>query len=934
MGIMVVSLVFSTTSPISEQLPEKKIQGEISLENSSLSVLNSPLVANPLFPDINNESFQFSTQESVTRLFSQPIITNTTLIPLDAPANYTQANLSIAFDIAGDGMSQILIGENATLDSEYEVVAQSFNITKKVWVNELSILMEKAPNSQLPNVTIRRENLTGDVIYTSISPITDNGWINLLSDRIVLDPGFYYLVLEGMVIAAQYKQWVKTDTNTTHTLYFDSTWISADFDMSLMLNMTGYIEDLSKIDININIHPMQYDGDSAVWQLDFATPVVNQSIELAITSNITAIYTYEIVATYFQNGFIHPTLEIQSEELFYNFSLSLVTPSIEYENYQVVVGGVYPDFYNIKILNNLTEVSYQRISPLEIEFSEAANHLEFYSMNSIEEIAVIDTNLIGDSTQINVTAGYSGNITINIYEADEVVYSNTSETSGFTSFTWVVGPHFMEPNLQVEVVFTGQNHAGWGEEELALIHQTSIGASDLTAYTIEAITLECDYYDVWLNETVDNASVTYSFEGLSGTMEQNISGGYQSTIDLAIYQFLPGNYTITYHATREGYTPQTIQQQIEILIYQTSISASDLLAYTTEVITLECDYIDSFTNGTVDNASVTYNFEGLAGSMEKNISGGYQITLDLTLYNILPGNYTITYHASQDGFASQTIQQQIEIRIYSTSIGASDLTAYTIEEVKLECDYYDVLSNDTIDNALVTYNFEGLLGSMEQSISGRYQSTLDLALYNFLPGNYTVTYHASRDGFNPQTIQQQIEIRIYLTSLSASALTAYVFEDVSLECDYYDLLSNDCIDSASVTYDFEELTGSMEQSESSTYHASIDMDRYSILPGIYNITYHASRDGFMTQTLQKQIEIRSRSANIEVIHNTDTFHRGDDLRFTILIEDAQTNNDLARPVDLKITLYQGTANGCSWPDAGRIRSYLPRPWHWSDDRSG
>ena len=166
-----MSLVFSATSPISEQLPEKKMQSEISLENSSLSVLNSPLVANPLFPDISNESFQFSTQESVTRLFSQPITTNTTIIPLDAPTNYTQANLSIAFDIAGDGMSQILIGENATLDSEYEVVAQSFNITKKVWVNELSILMEKAPNSQLPNVTIRRENLTGDVIYTSISPI-------------------------------------------------------------------------------------------------------------------------------------------------------------------------------------------------------------------------------------------------------------------------------------------------------------------------------------------------------------------------------------------------------------------------------------------------------------------------------------------------------------------------------------------------------------------------------------------------------------------------------------------------------------------------------------------------------------------------------------------------------------------------------------------
>ncbi|MHA1672923.1 MAG: hypothetical protein ACTSYI_04795, partial [Promethearchaeota archaeon] len=394
LGFLLISVVFSATSTIPGQLQDQNIQNEMDADRSNLGVMTTPLVSNSLLTEIDNASFSFSTQESVSRLFSQPNITQQTLITLEAPVNYTHANLSIAFDIVGNGNSNLSIGEDATSNSAELLQAQSFNIPKKVWVDELSILFPTDKKGITPNITICRENQTGTVVYDLSRHIAleENLWVSLLSERILLDPGLYYLVMEksDTDISPPYKQWQKTATNTTHTVYFDGSWISADFDLALRLNMTGFIEDVSTVEVYVNMHPMQYDGDSAQWQLEFDMSDVNQTIELAVTSNITAIYIYEIMVTYFQDGFIYPTLEILPAELFYNFSLGLNKPSNDYENYQVVVGGVYPDFYNIKILKNSTEVSYQRISPLEIEFSKDADYLEFYSMNAIEEMSVID----------------------------------------------------------------------------------------------------------------------------------------------------------------------------------------------------------------------------------------------------------------------------------------------------------------------------------------------------------------------------------------------------------------------------------------------------------------------------------------------------------------------------------------------------------------
>jgi hypothetical protein len=759
-GFLLISVVFSATSTIPGQLQNQNIQNETDADRSSLGGMTTPLVSNSLLTEIDNESFSFSTQESVTRLFSQPNITQQTLIPIEAPTNYTYANLSIAFDIVGNGTSQLLIGGDATLNTDdFLIHAQSFTITQKVYVDELSILFRDGKKGITPNITICQDNQTGTIVYDLSRHISDeeDGWVNLLPGRIVLDPGLYYLVLEKTLAetANQFKQWQKTDTNTTHTVYYDSTWISADFDLSLRLNMTGFIEDVSKVEVYVNAHPMQYDGDSALWQLEFDMSGVNQTIELAITSNITAIYTYEIVVTYFQDGFLYPTLEILPVELFYNFSLSLNKPSSDYESYQVVVGGVYPDFYNIKILKNSTEVSYQRISPLEIEFSTDADHLEFYSMNAIEDIAVIDTNFIGDSTQVNVTTGYVGNVTLNIYEADELVYTNTSETGGFTSFMWELNPPFVEQNLQIETIFIGQNHAGWGEDVIALIYQTSINASSLRAFTVGEITLECDYFDIISNETIDNALVTYDFEGLSGSLEQNISGGYQSTLDLAQYNFLPGNYTITYHASRDGFIPQTIQQQIEIRIYQTSISASTLSAYVFEEITLECNYMELLSNDTIDSALVRYNFEGLSGSMEQSGPNGYQRTMNLAQYNILPGNYTITYHASRDGFIPQTLQQQIEVqpRLVGISINQNSDTLQQGDQLRLTIYLEDVL---TTNGLLLTADIKISIHSSDvdsdlvifsetaRNIETNYTFTLPIES-DLNPGNYSLTIEILSD---------------------------------------------------------------------------------------------------------------------------------------------------------------------------------------------
>ena len=79
---------------------------------------------------------------------------------------------------------------------------------------------------------------------------------------------------------------------------------------------------------------------------------------------------------------------------------------------------------------------------------------------------MIRTNHVGDTTNINVSTEYPGNITLFIYENDLLIHSQTNETDGFLSLDWELTPPLDTQNLDFQILFFGQNHAGWGKKKL------------------------------------------------------------------------------------------------------------------------------------------------------------------------------------------------------------------------------------------------------------------------------------------------------------------------------------------------------------------------------------------------------------------------------------------------------------------------------------
>ena len=97
-------------------------------------------------------------------------------------------------------------------------------------------------------------------------------------------------------------------------------------------------------------------------------------------------------------------IEIASNEIYFNFTLDLIEPEIDYLNYQVIVNQIYLDYFNIEIVNNGSIVNYQRITPEKIVFYEWGEPMElkFVSLNAIDQFDVIYENYVGAMTNINV----------------------------------------------------------------------------------------------------------------------------------------------------------------------------------------------------------------------------------------------------------------------------------------------------------------------------------------------------------------------------------------------------------------------------------------------------------------------------------------------------------------------------------------------------
>ena len=114
---------------------------------------------------------------------------------------------------------------------------------------------------------------------------------------------------------------------------------------------------------------------------------------------------------------------------------------------------------------------------------------------------------------------------------------------------------------------------------------------------------------------------------------------------------------------------------------------------------------------------------------------------------------------------------------------------------------------------------------------------------------------------------------------------------------------NQTVDDATIVYGLEELSKQLNQTEFNNYQSTLDLDRYNFLPGLYEITYTATREGYDPQSYETELQILSRTINLDVIQNKKSLKPLDELRFTVQLEDNLGGGILLRPVDVKISVF-------------------------------
>lgn len=509
-------------------------------------------------PILDLDKVNFTSEELVVREFQSDLPTegNLTIV---VPENYAEANLAITLNILGAQNEEIIIEDNSTLNSPLEVQAQSFTIAKKSWVNQVNL--DIAGNKDInPNITIVKNNLSGEVVFFRNSTLTEVGWVNILDSPILLDPDQYFVILAvpASEIAAQYVHWQKSTDNSTLTLSYDpdlDVWSSEAFDLGLILQISAYIPDISSLIVYINEIVMDY--SDSLWKLNLTLPLANLPIPLNITSNISPSYTYHIIAEYTRQSEFSISYDFNVNSVNFNLTHQYNPISITYDQYSNTIGGIYSDFYNIELFFNATSVSYERVSINQIEIHDLIDEVLFTTNNIIDSLDYDPTLYVGNQTSINVSTSYAGFIDCRILSENETVYSNSSLTFGEISFQYNLDPPFPYQTLTIFVNFTGQNHFGWIFQPIEIIQRTKLSSLPIYAQVLDNINFECQYLDFYSNSTIENAILTYEFEGLSGNLVENENNAYTAPLNLSNYRFLPGNYELVYHASKNGYISQT-----------------------------------------------------------------------------------------------------------------------------------------------------------------------------------------------------------------------------------------------------------------------------------------------------------------------------------------------------------------------------------------
>ncbi len=297
--------------------------------------------------------------------------------------------------------------------------------------------------------------------------------------------------------------------------------------------------------------------------------------------------------------------------------------------------------------------------------------------------------------------GASGqNITLEVYENDEIVYNITKVTNqtGFVSFDY----SSLNPGFYTYLIYHADN-----------LYYTYINKTG--NITVDDKIITKDLVKIYKNESKFeafigkvNETVSFKINGITYNRTTDENGTAKLAINLN-----PGNYTIetTFNGT-------SVENSIEVL---PTLIAQNLVKYFRN----ESQFLISLIDGEsipVANVNITMNINGVFYNRTTNENGTAKLNINLN-----PGEYILTAIDPLTG-----LMMSYNITVLPT-LTADNLTMYYLDGSQFKAKLVDG-QGKALENVNITFNINGVLYDRTTNSSGI--AVLNIRL---MPGEYIIT---------------------------------------------------------------------------------------------------------------------------------------------------------------------------------------------------
>ncbi|HMF31529.1 MAG TPA: hypothetical protein VKK79_08950, partial [Candidatus Lokiarchaeia archaeon] len=267
-------------------------------------------------------------------------------------------------------------------------------------------------------------------------------------------------------------------------------------------------------------------------------------------------------------------------------------------NYQANITGFQSDYFNIQVLNGSTVVGYTWVNATTIQIASPIDHVTFQSLNYIACITCPAEVYLGSTVTVSACLLGYGNVNLTIQQGTNVLYQSIVAATYEAFFSWPIGTATPAGPVTIQAYLTGINEIGFNASATIIKTEAALLVTGATVPALDNVSLSCHYYEFYTQNPITDAQVSYSVSNLNGQLAPLDSGNYGVTLNLNDFSLVPGTYSFSVQALKDGYRPLTQVVPLVVIARPVNIqlAQSQTTAYPGDKVQFSLEITDNLTD--------------------------------------------------------------------------------------------------------------------------------------------------------------------------------------------------------------------------------------------------------------------------------------------------------------------------------------------------